>query len=85
MKMTLLSFSKKIYNRINELNAFSNFSALKPNKTKCEIAGTGVLNGIQLALCGMKCVDIKDTLKAYFWYRNTLFYTKTLSRLFYLF
>ena len=28
---------------------------------------------------------IKDTLKAYFWQRNTLFYTTTLSRLFYLF
>ena len=26
----------------------------------------------------------KDTLKTYFWQRNTLFYTTTLSRLFYL-
>ena len=29
---------------MNELNTFSNFSGLKPNKTKCEIAGICVLN-----------------------------------------
>ena len=49
---------------MNELNIFSNISGLKPNKTKCEIAGIGVLNGVQVALCGMKCVDInKQTVK----------------------
>ena len=45
---------------MNELNTFSNFSGLKPNKTKCEIAGIGVLNGLQVALCGMKCVDVNN-------------------------
>ena len=39
---------------MNELNSFANFPGLKPNKTKCEIAGTGVLNEVQMALCGMK-------------------------------
>ena len=29
--------------------------------------------------------QFKDTLKAYFWQRNTLLYTTTFSRLFYLF
>ena len=44
----------------NELNIFPNFSGLKPNKTKCEIAGIGVLNGVQVALCGMKCVNLNN-------------------------
>ena len=39
---------------MSELSTFSNFSGLKPNKTKCEIAGIGVLNGVQVALCVMK-------------------------------
>ena len=44
------------------LNIFSHFSGLKPNKTKCEIAGIGVLSGVQVALylCGMKCVNLNN-------------------------
>ena len=49
-----------MYNRINELNTFSNFSGLKPNKTKRTIAGIGVLNGVQVAICGMKCVNLNN-------------------------
>ena len=47
---------------MNELNAFSNFSGLKPNKTKSEIASIGVLNGVQVALClcGKKCVILNN-------------------------
>ena len=30
----------------NELNTLSNFSELKRSKTKCEIAGISVLNGV---------------------------------------
>ena len=45
---------------MNELNTFSNFSRLKSNKTKCEIAGIGVLTEIQVALCGMKCVNLSN-------------------------
>ena len=37
---------------MNELNTFSNFSGLKPNKTKCEIVSIGVLNVAQVAFCG---------------------------------
>ena len=47
---------------MNELNTYSNFSGLKPNKTKCEIAGIGVLNGVHVALCGMKCVNLNKEI-----------------------
>ena len=45
---------------MNESNTFSNFSGLKSNKTKYEIAGTDVLNGVQVTLCGMKCVHFNN-------------------------
>ena len=51
---------KSIAELMNKKNTFSNFSGLKPNKTKCEIAGIGVLNGVQVALCDMKCVNFND-------------------------
>ena len=37
---------KSIIELMSELNTFSNFSGLKPNKAKCEIAGISVLNGV---------------------------------------
>ena len=45
---------------MNDLNTFSNFSGLKPNKTKCETAVIGVLNVVQVALCGIKCVYLNN-------------------------
>ena len=45
---------------MNELHSISNLSGLKPNKAKCEITGIGVLNGVQVALCGMKCVNLNS-------------------------
>ena len=33
-------------------------SGLKPNKSKCKIAGLGALKGIKLALSGMECIDL---------------------------
>ena len=45
---------------MNALNTFSSFSKLKPYMKKCEIAGIGVLNGIQVALCGMKCINLNN-------------------------
>ena len=47
---------------MNDLNTISNLSRLKPNSTKCEIAGIGVLNGVQVALCGMKCVNLNNKI-----------------------
>ena len=45
---------------MNELNTFSNFSGLKPNKTKCEITSFDVLNGVQVALSGINCVNLNN-------------------------
>ena len=39
-------------------------SGLKPNHEKCEIAGTGVLKSVEVAVCGMKCTDLcNETIK----------------------
>ena len=40
-------------------NIFSSFFGLKPNKSKCEVVGIRALNGAKLALCGMKCIDLR--------------------------
>ena len=56
-------------------------SGLKPNKTKCEIASIGVLNEAQVAVCGMKCVNLKnETVKilgVHFSYNKNLEQDKT--------
>ena len=41
---------------------FSHFFWITPNKSKCEIGGIGILKGIQIALCGMKCVNLKTNI-----------------------
>ena len=55
---------------------FSDFSGLKPNTTKCEIAGIGVLKGVQVAVCGMKCIDLRNEaikiLDVYFSYNQKI-------------
>ena len=38
---------------------FSSLSGLKPNKSKLEVAGIGGLKEVKLALCGMKCIDLR--------------------------
>ena len=52
------------------------FSGLKPNLTKCEIVRIGALKGVQLAVCGMKRIDLcYETIKilgTYFSYINTI-------------
>ena len=45
---------------IKTFNYFSLFSGLNINKTKRKITGIGVLNGLKLALCGMKCVNLNN-------------------------
>ena len=43
---------------------FSEYSGLRLNTTKCEIAGLGVLKGVKTLLCGMVCIDLtKETIK----------------------
>ena len=39
---------------------FSDFSELKPNTTKFKIAGIVVLKGIQVAVCSLKCIDLRN-------------------------
>ena len=39
---------------MNVFDTFSLYSGLKPNKSKCEIAGNGVLKGLSMELCGME-------------------------------
>ena len=49
---------------IKDLNSFSGFSGLRPNFTKCEIAGIGVLKSVNVILCVMKCLDLtKECIK----------------------
>ena len=42
---------------------FPYFSGLKSNLTKSEIAGIGVLKGVQVTVCGMRFYINNDTLK----------------------
>ena len=46
------------------IDSFSKFSRLRLNVTKGEIAGIGVMENVNVALCGMKNVDLtKKTIK----------------------
>ena len=46
------------------MKLFSNYSDLRPNLDKCEVAGIGVLKGVNWALCGLKSVDLtQQTIK----------------------
>ena len=62
---------------------FSHFFWITPNKSKCEIGGIGILKGIQIALCGMKCVNLKTNIitiiEIHFSYNTRLenFFAKT--------
>lgn len=40
--------------------SFSSFSDIKPNKTKCEVTGIGILKGVDVALSGMGCINLKN-------------------------
>ena len=64
-----------------KLKLFSDFSGLKPNITKCEVAGIGVLKRDQvavcgMAVCGMKCIHLRNEaikiLGAYFSYNEKI-------------
>ena len=66
--MLMTTFFPKDVNSIKEIvNSFhisSRFSGLRPNLSKYEIAGIGVLKGVKVAVCGIQCVDlVLDTIK----------------------
>ena len=63
MQMTtfFLKDENSIVHLFEKLKLFSDFSGLKPNNTtKCEVAGIGVLKGVQVAVCGMKCINLRN-------------------------
>ena len=51
---------RPIKNLFNVVDTFSGFSGLKPNLSKCEIAGIGALKGVKKAICGIKCIDLTN-------------------------
>ena len=61
---------------LNNFNITSQFSGLKINKSKCEVAGIGVMKGVKVALCGVECVNLlTNTIKIlgiYFSYNKKL-------------
>ena len=68
MPMIQLFFIKNINSAaeiIYKKDYFSVFSGFKINKTKCEIAGFGVMKEVKLALCGMKCVKFNKMSSKY--------------------
>ena len=61
---------------IKAFDKFSLFSGYKINNAKGEIAGIGVKKGVNMALCGMDCIDLmEDVIKIlgiYFSYNKKL-------------
>ena len=45
---------------MNVFDTFSIYSGLKLNKSKCKIAGIGILKGVSMELCGMECIDLTN-------------------------
>ena len=59
-----LKNTKSVINLLEIFKHFPQISGLKPNKSKCEIAGVGVLKGVKVAICGIRCVNLhEDTIK----------------------
>ena len=67
MLMTQLFFLKdeeSLIEIMKVLDIFSSLSDLKPNKTKCQVAGIGALK--EAKMYGMTCVDLRlNTIKTY--------------------
>ena len=57
MTQHFLNDQKSISELIKHFNLFSKFSSLKPNISKCEVAGIGSLKGVKMAVCGIKCTN----------------------------
>ena len=60
----ILKDTISVKNMVDTFLFFSDFSGSKPNLSNCEIKGIGVLKGVQVEFCGMRCVYLtNDTLK----------------------
>ena len=64
--MILITFflkdKKSAVEFMNTFDTFSKFSGLKPNKSKCEIVGIGALKVVQVALFGIRCIDLMSNI-----------------------
>ena len=49
-----------IENIVEIFNTFYLFFGLKPNVAKCEIAGVRALKEVQAAVCGARCIDLRN-------------------------
>ena len=65
-----------VFETLNVFYKFSLVSGLSPNTTKCETDGIGTLRGVNVALCGVKSLNLtKETVKilgVHFSYNKTL-------------
>ena len=53
-----------VFESVHIFHKFYLVSGLSLNSTKCEITGIGILKGVNVALCGMKCLKLtKETVK----------------------
>ena len=61
---------------LNNFNIMSQFFGLRINKSKCEVAETGVMKRVKVALCGVECVNLLTNaikiLVIYFSYNKKL-------------
>ena len=75
---------RSIKELLNTFATFSKYSELKPNHEKCGTAGIGALKSVEVAVCGMKCIDLcNDTINItgiHFSYTNEKQNEKKLSR-----
>ena len=53
-----LKDTQSIENLVEVSNTFSLFSGLKTNLRKCKISGIRALKGVQVVVCGMKCINL---------------------------
>ena len=71
-----LKNTETVINLLEIFKHFLQFSGLKPSKSKCKIAGIGVLKGVKVALCCMKYVNLHEntteTLEIHYSYNKHL-------------
>ena len=59
-----LKDKNSVFETVIIFHKFSLVSGLTPNTKKCKIAGIGTIKGVNVALCGIKCLHLKkETVK----------------------
>ena len=71
-----LKYLASVKKLLDIFSYYSKYSGSKPNFSKCEIAGTGSLKRVEVAACGIKCINLRvNTIKIlgiHFSYNNKL-------------